>query len=376
MKQVILEVFLYTVLVVPMAFSTAGAADEAKPLIQIAILLDTSNSMDGLIEQAKTQLWKIVNEFATSKKEGQTPELQVALYEYGKSSLPAREGYLRMILPFTTDLDKVSEELFALTTNGGEEYCGRVIKAAAEELAWSKSSNDFKAIFIAGNEPFTQGNVDYRKACPLAIQKGIIVNTIYCGSYEEGVATHWKDGADLADGKYLNIDQNLQALHIEAPQDREIARLGEELNKTYIAYGARGKAGQERQAAQDSNARVAAPGSFLQRTLSKSSALYKNESWDLVDAEKEGKVKVEELKDKDLPEEMQKMSQEERKSYIKAKAQEREKIQAEINRLNEERKKYVAEEMKKRSESGENTLEAAIIQTLREQAAKKNFQFE
>jgi hypothetical protein len=38
--------------------------------VQLAILLDTSNSMDGLIEQAKTQLWKIVNEMARSKRDG------------------------------------------------------------------------------------------------------------------------------------------------------------------------------------------------------------------------------------------------------------------------------------------------------------------
>jgi predicted secreted protein len=44
--------------------ATAGekAAPADDELIQIAILLDASNSMDGLIEQAKTQLWKIVNE--------------------------------------------------------------------------------------------------------------------------------------------------------------------------------------------------------------------------------------------------------------------------------------------------------------------------
>ncbi|HEY1405249.1 MAG TPA: hypothetical protein VF857_01445, partial [Spirochaetota bacterium] len=51
--------------------------------IQIAILLDTSSSMDGLIDQAKTNLWKIVNETAKAKKGGKTPRLEVALFEYG-----------------------------------------------------------------------------------------------------------------------------------------------------------------------------------------------------------------------------------------------------------------------------------------------------
>ena len=84
------------------------------PVVQIAILLDTSNSMDGLIDQARTQLWRIVNEFGRAKRDGRAPQLQVALYEYGKSTLPAEQGYLRMIAPFTTDLDQLSEELFAL----------------------------------------------------------------------------------------------------------------------------------------------------------------------------------------------------------------------------------------------------------------------
>ena len=101
---------------------------------------------------------------------------------------------------------------------------------------------------------FNQGNVDYVKSCKNSISNGIIVNTIFCGDVKEGIDTKWKDGADLADGKYINIDQNQTIAYIEAPQDKEIARLGAELNKTYIAYGCRrrrekgkaGKAGYER----------------------------------------------------------------------------------------------------------------------------------
>src|SRR5690349_20225863 len=108
----------------------APATPAKKPLVQIAVLLDTSGSMQGLIEQAKGQLWKIVNEFLKAKQDGQTPEVQVALYEYGKTSLSRDSGWIRQIVPLSTDLDKISEELFALKTNGGDEYCGWVIKDA------------------------------------------------------------------------------------------------------------------------------------------------------------------------------------------------------------------------------------------------------
>src|SRR5688572_8440016 len=139
-----------------------------KRRIQVALLLDTSSSMDGLIGQAKSQLWKIVNELSAAKRDGVRPELEIAVYEYGKDSLAATDGYIRLVLPLSADLDKVSEELFALTTNGGQEYCGKVIKVAADNLEWSNDPNDLKLIFIAGNEPFTQGDVDYREAIKLA----------------------------------------------------------------------------------------------------------------------------------------------------------------------------------------------------------------
>ncbi len=58
---------------------------------------------------------------------------------------------------------------------------GYAIKHATEELAWSTSNSDLKMIFIAGNEPFNQGDYKYETACRNAIAKGIVVNTIHCG---------------------------------------------------------------------------------------------------------------------------------------------------------------------------------------------------
>jgi len=352
------------------------AAEEQRPVVQIAILLDTSSSMSGLIDQAKAQLWRIVNEMATARRAGSPPDLRVALYEYGKSSLPQKEGYLRMILPLTTDLDKVSEELFALKTNGGEEYCGMVIRMAVDGLQWSQSKEDMKLIFIAGNEPFTQGSVNYADACKAAVSKGIVVNTIHCGDDRAGIEGKWKDGALLADGTYTCIDQNRAIVHIDAPQDAEVAGLGAELNTTYIAYGAGGAESMARQAQQDANAASAAASVNVQRQVSKASAQYRNAGWDLVDALSQTGVSLEGIKAEDLPQEMRGMALEEKKAYVKAKTARRAEIQARIQQLDRERRQYVAEQMKKLPESGEDTLDQAIIKVVRTQAAAKGFTFE
>jgi hypothetical protein len=345
------------------------------PMIQIALLLDTSNSMDGLIDQAKAQLWSVVNEFVTAKREGVRPEFRVALYQYGNDGLNAETGYVQQLLPLTDDLDKVSEVLFGLTTNGGSEFCGTVIDRAADNLTWSPNHNDLKAVFIAGNEPFTQGNIDFKVACKKAIGKGVVINTIFCGPYEKGVEGMWKQGALLADGVYMNIDQNQQLTHIDAPQDAEIVRLGEALNGTYIPYGTVGQAGAAAQMEQDSNAMGISRGVIVKRQVTKASAFYRNTKWDLVDALEEETVDLEDVPKEGLPEELRSLSDKELEAYVAEQSAERAKIQEKINQLNTERKKHIAAELKKRGED-DDSLGAAVIQAVRKQAEAKQFKFE
>lgn len=341
--------------------------------IQLAILLDTSGSMDGLIDQARSRIWRIVNELAATRKNGRAPRLQVALYEYGQSSIPAAQDYLRRIVPFSGDLDRVSEELFRLRTNGGEEFCGRVIQAAVSELAWSGGSDDMKMIVIAGNEPFTQGPSDYRSACRQAISRGIVVNTIFCGNYHEGLQTGWKAGADLADGQYVAIDADNAPPPISAPQDEVIARLGRELNGTYIAYGREGGSGKKRQEAQDMNAAASGAEIAVQRVAAKAAPQYSNSAWDLVDANTSGTVKLEELRVDELPAEMKGMSPQQRGEYVAAMQEKRAALQKKIATLNAERERFVKDKTKNQAAAG--TLDEAILRALRAQAEKKGFVF-
>lgn len=365
--------YLFSLLQIMFSLNAFILGAEKSNKVQLAILLDTSGSMEGLIEQTKTQLWKIVNELARASKSGKEINLEVALLEYGKSTIPSDEGYLRIISPFTNDLDRISSELFKLETNGGDEYCGAVLRSAVRNLEWSSNNENLKIIFIAGNEPFTQGEIDYRVSCINANSRRIIVNTIYCGDYQEGTSTNWKDGADLASGRYMNIDHNQKIVHIKAPQDRELIILGKKLNSTYIGYGKMGKEKKVTQEEQDENAMFLAAEVMVERTVTKGSSQYKNSEWDLVDATSDGKVKLENLSQNELPEEMKKMTTEERDKYIKEKVKERKTIQNKINELNEIRRKYVAKKILDTDNT--TTLDAVIIKTIKEQAESKDFRF-
>ncbi len=369
-----------------MAFQTTASADRkiaptvtapvaSHPTVDIAILLDTSNSMDGLIDQAKGQLWTIVNEFAAAKRHGLTPVLRVALFEYGNTNLPAREGYIRQVVPLTDDLDTLSEALFALTTRGGDEYCGQVIDEAIKRLDWSAEPNAYKAIFIAGNEPFTQGPVNYVDACQYAIQAGVTVNTIHCGDYQAGIDGMWSHGAKLAEGNYLNINQDKAVIHIDAPQDAELIELNIKLNATYLWYGEDGRVAGARQLAQDQNAGSYGRGNTAKRVASKSSSIYRNTSTDLVDALSEEAVDLNDLDDADLPEVMREMNEEERKAYVEEQTAKRAEIQAKIQELIAERDKYVALKRREMAEaSDEVTLGDAVVSSVRQQLNDAGFE--
>lgn len=356
------------------ALITKSIADKpAKQYVKVALLLDTSNSMDGLINQAKAQLWDIVNEFTYAKCGNEArPSLQIALYEYGNDDLTSNEGYIRQVIGFSSDLDEISEKLFSLTTNGGEEYCGQVIQTSLKQLDWGKNADDLKMIFIAGNEPFTQGKLNYRDASSNAKEKDVIVNTIFCGNYEQGISTKWKSGATLTGGEYMSIDHNKQVVHIDTPYDDIIIRLNSKLNTTYISYGTLGREKKALQGMQDTNAAELEEAVVVKRAVSKSSRLYKNSKWDLVDAIEEDEVAVSELKDKDLPSELKGKSEKEIKQYVQDKKMEREEIQKQIQDLNTKREAYIAKNQKE--ETGE--LENALLSAIKNQAAKKNYKWD
>lgn len=354
----------------------AQAKQAAQPKVQIAILLDTSGSMDGLIEQAKSELWSIVNTFNSANKDGKAPQLEVALYEYGKQSLNAESNWQQCIVPFSNDLDLISEALFKLKTNGGDEYCGAVIERAVADMNWDETAGTYKAIFIAGNEAFTQGPINVTQSCQSAKKKGIVVNTIHCGNQQVGVQSGWNIGPVVAGGSLLMIDHNAQVAHIDAPQDKVIIQLNIDLNKTYVPYGKSGAKNKIRQEEQDSNAlQKESSGANVQRAICKSSHNYSNTSWDLVDAAKQKQFDWGTVEKKDLPESMQKLSNKELQSYVADNAKKRTQIQLKIQNASQERQKYIAKISLEKSEDGAQTLDQVVIETVRKQAKELGYSF-
>ncbi|MEM7255218.1 MAG: hypothetical protein AAF493_27775, partial [Pseudomonadota bacterium] len=316
--------------------------------------------------------------FSTTQRNGVTPILEIALFEYGNSRNSRQSGYVRMLNGFTRELDAVSQGLFSLTTSGGNEYCGYAIKSAIEQLQWSQSDSDIKSIFIAGNEPFTQGPVNFRRAIALAKQRGVSINTIHAGDHDTGILGGWEAGARLAGGDYMSIDADQQIAHIVAPQDARIADLNARLNQTYLPFGKRGEEKLERQASQDrANAEIA-PGLLSKRAISKSSSFYNNAGWDLVDglaATDTPAQWLESIVEDELPAPMLDMTSAERLQYIQKKAAERAEIKRDIDDLSRQRSDYIKEKQVEQAAT-KPSMSDALTRSVRKQALQKNFSFD
>jgi hypothetical protein len=349
------------------------AVAPANPIVEIAICLDTSGSMNGLIDAARQKLWGIVNEFVFADPQ---PRLRVALLTYGNDGHSEENGWVKLETELTEDLDLVSKLLFEQTTNGGTEYVGRVVSAATRQLHWSTAAGALKLIVVAGNEGADQDqSVRYDEASRAAIAADILVNALYCGPANHADAQAWRQVALLADGQFAAIDHNAGTLVVESPFDVQLSTLSTALNGTYLPFGEQGAWNLGNQQAQDLNAAGLNGEAAASRAFCKANGLYNCATWDLVDALHAGTLVLADVKTEELPEQMRSMTLEERQAHIARKGAQRVELQTQVNQLATQRQAFVEAEMKKRSLDESKSFDHAIRQAVRGQAEAKGYRF-
>jgi hypothetical protein len=241
-------------------------------------------------------------------------------------------------------------------------------------MKWDQDQGTLKIIFVAGNEPANQDpQIPVERALGEARQKGIFVNAIYCGGDGAYEAAGWRQVASLGSGKYAAIDQN-RVVAINTPMDPELAKLSNELNKTYVGYGVVAKEKAANQAAMDTASGSAGAPVAASRAAAKASVLYRNDEWDLVDARAHGKKDVGRMKAEELPEPMRHMSESDRTKFLDGKARERAELQKRIADLSQKRDQFIAGERKKQA-AGPKTFDDAVTSSVRTEAEAAGFGF-
>ncbi len=357
--------------------------------IQMALILDTSGSMDDLIDQARGQMWSMVQDiiYSVEAEYGAAPDLEIALYEYGSSRLNRGQDYIALHTPLTRDLDWVADELFTLRTGGSVEYHGAAVSRAVNELRWSRDPRDLKIIFIAGNESFRQGPVDPRRAMAEAQSQDIIVNTIFCGDWNDGRRLGWEEGAYLSGGEYLAIDGYYRDNQYDPRFQSQLLGLNTAYNATYLPYGAYGRDRYDRLCRIDNYAVNYGQTVIINRTLVKVSTIYVYPEWDLVDAYRLGLIDIRTMADADFPPSMRGMSFAQRQAYLIRMQQDRDRIRREITQVtaprrpmapprnaptaNSQAPRQASPGSSPRAAQQPNNLDRAVSQTVIQQQARR-----
>jgi Mg-chelatase subunit ChlD len=339
--------------------------------VEVVFVLDTTGSMSGLIDAAQEKIWSIASTLAQAQ---QAPEISMGLVAYRDRG----DAYLTQVIDLNRDLDSMYAKLMDFRADGGgdgPEAVNEALEAAIHRMSWSQDQSTYKVVFLVGDAPphmDYQDDVKYPQIVAAAAAKGIVVNTIQCGSMGDTVAP-WQHIATLGRGRYFTVEQAGSAVAVETPFDARIATLAAELDATRLYYGSAeqqaamaGKvAATERLNDEASVAARARRGAF---NVSESGAANFLGERELVADVASGRVDAATLPAAELPATVAALAPEQRRVLLVETAQKREELQRQIAALAAERDTYIEAEVEAAG-GAKDSLDQQIYEAVREQAA-------
>jgi hypothetical protein len=328
--------------------------------------------MGGLIEGAKQKIWSIVNQIASGRP---APDIKVGMVAYRDKG----DAYVTKVFDLTTDLDEVHKNLKEFKAEGGgdtPESVNQALYESVTKIKWTKDDNTLRIVFLVGDAPphmDYKDDVKYPETCKLATTQGIIINTVLCGNDGEAKRV-WQEVCAKAGGTFAQIAQDGGVKQVETPYDKELAEINGKLLKTNVCYGLE----KDRAAGEDKKAeggKLSVDGGVAADSAgfrSKASRIAAN---DLLDDLREGKVKLAEVKEEQLPDDLKKMKPEERKAHVEKLQKDRDDLKKKALELDKKRLDFISK--KQAEDKGKTTdgFDNQILETLRKQAERVNIKY-
>jgi Mg-chelatase subunit ChlD len=354
-------------------FAKTAPTSQSKPRIEVCFVLDTTGSMGGLIEGAKQKIWSIANEMISAQP---TPELKLGLIGYRDRG----DEYVVKSFSLTDDIDAIYGHLREFQAGGGGDAPESVNEALAEaihKMPWNSDRKVLKIIFLVGDAPphmdYANGP-KYPDLCREAAKKDLIINTIQCGEMAE-TKPIWQEIAKLSEGSYVGISQSGNVAVISTPMDKELSRLNERIGTTLIPYGdSKLQAEVHAKYAMAASAPVSAMADRLSYNSKTGKAVQGR--GELVDALNEKTLKLEDIDQKQLPTELQKLDRNELQKRIAKTRDERADLQKQIVEVSKKREAFIQSENKRLAAEGKgDAFDQKVTETLHAQAAKKGISY-
>ena len=396
---------------------------DRRPQVEVVFCLDTTGSMGGLIEGAKQKIWSISNQIVAGKP---TPSLKVGLLAYRDR----KDAYVTKLEPLTDDLDKIYSTLKEYKAEGGgdtPESVNQALHESVSKFKWSDDKGTLKIVFLVGDAPPHMDypdDVKYPETCKLAAEKGILINTVQCGAAAD-TAKIWQEISDKASGSYVQIAQDGAQVRVVTPFDKRLGEINAELENSTLVYGNREKQERDRQfqakavdgakaeTTKDAKGEakttviVTAPkapeakaGTILPAAPATTGSGFGGggpgapgggfggagfvaadrgafnamrgiiNSYDLIGDLKSGKVKLDSIKEEDLPEELKKLPKEKRQAYLDEIEKKRDKLREEARDLAKKRDEFAKKKLEEDGKKGKEGFDRKVEEMLQKQAKK------
>lgn len=333
-----------------------------KPRVDLVFALDTTGSMSGLIEGAKSKIWSIASFVARAQP---TPEVRVGLVAYRDVG----DAYVTRVFDLDDDLDRVYKRLLSFHADGGgdgPEHVARALHEAVHKMSWAPQTNSsVRLIYVVGDAPphlDYQDGYDLSRAARAAAGKGIQVHAIRCGN-DPDTATSFRRVASLGHGEFLTIDQDGGMHERRTPYDEELATLHDKLSDTVLAYGTKGAATREAIAAA-----AAAPAPVKAARagyLSAKKDVAGPMADDLVANVASGRVDLGSVPASDLPRSLAALPAEKRKEKVAEQSRQRTELLDRISKVSAERDSY----LRKTPATGPAGFDGQVEKTVRKAGA-------
>lgn len=339
-------------------------------VIELLFVLDTTGSMGGMLEGAKSKIWSIVNDVLQRRGNGGAL-IRVGLVAYRDRG----DAYVTQLTPLSDNLDNVYSQLMRLRPEGGGDTPEDVRSAMAEALragGWSApGARTSQVMFLVGDAPPQEQYRNLPSASASARQasrRGIIVNAIQCGDDADTTAA-WRNVAQYGGGKYFAIAQDGGVEVVVTPYDQELAQLGQQIGDTYMPYGRREErvARQSAQVAVESQVAAAAPpAAKADRALNKALNERAYGDSDLVQQAAAGSVVLPSIAEAELPDALRRLAPAQRQGALDKAVGERRALRERIVAVSKQREQYLAQQRSKKG-MGKAGLDAAVSSALARQ---------
>lgn len=337
--------------------------------IEMVFVLDTTGSMGGLLEGAKTKIWRIVNDVMQNQKQSGHVQVKVGLVAYRDKG----DDYVTQVTPLSEDLDQVYSKLMAYQAQGGGDTPEDVRSALQDGLTkagWTQEGRNQNGVsqilFLVGDAPphdDYKNIISTQETARKANGMGIRVNAIQAGR-DASTARVWREIAQYGGGEYFAIAQNGGVQAVATPYDDELAKLGDDVGQGAVYFG---RSEVRAAAAADvSSSRFsisAAPVmAKADRAINKSINSKAYNKQDVIQAIENKEISLAAIKTEELPPEMQTMSLEEREKFVQQKMAQRKATNSKIADLAKKRDAYLVE--KEKSSDG---FDAMVSKALKKQ---------